>query len=190
MMESDMEGFYLSGGKALFKVMKDLKNFNLQLAKEDWANLTLQEKANIRRFVTEASMVILLGLSGALLGKEGKIIEEDFDGDDMGDRAILGSFTLLNYQVNRLYTEVSAYANPGEFVKLMRTPMASISIVENMLAVLNQVTDPFEVYKAGWKKDENKLLWKASKLVPGYKQLLTLNTDGIKDRTEYFSNNY
>jgi len=189
MLEVEMEGFYRTGGRALAVLAKDLKSLSLQLSKENWRKLTPHEKANIRRFVTETSMIIATGVAGAILANAGKMMEDKYDTDDMGDRAILGAYQMLNYQVNRLYTEVFAYINLQEFVKLMATPAASVSLVESTIRVLQQFSDPFEEYQAGWRKGENKLLVKTEKLIPLYKQLTTLNADGIKARGMYFINN-
>lgn len=181
MMESEMEGFYRTGGNALWTLLKDLKAMNLNLSKENWANLTPHEKANIRRFITETSAVTLTALAGALLGNAGKLME-NYDTDDPYDRAILGAYAMLNYQVNRLHTEIFAYLNPAEAIKLMKTPMASTSILVNLTDLIGQTLDPFEEYETGWRKGQNKLSVRIEKLVPIYKQITTLNADGIKDR--------
>lgn len=181
MMESEMEGFYRTGGNALWTLVKDLKSMNLNLSKENWANLTPHEKANIRRFITETSAVTLTAIAGAMLGHAGKLME-DYDKDDPYDRAVLGAYAMLNYQVNRLHTEIFAYLNPAEAIKLMKTPMASTSILVNLTDLLTQLADPFEEYESGWRKGQNKLSVRVEKLVPIYKQITTLNADGIKDR--------
>ena len=190
MLEQEMEGFYTTGAKAIWNLAKDLRTFNLQLAKEDWAKLTSHEKANIKRMIVETSSIMLLAISGAMLGKAGKMLDDEFDSDDITDRMIMGSFATLNYEVNRLYTEVAAYINPAEFTKLMRTPAASISVLENLMDVIIQTypQNIMETYQTGWKKGDSKLIWKAGKLIPGYKQIRTLTPEGIEEKMAYFNN--
>jgi len=180
MLETKAEGYYRTGGDALWTLVKDIKKMNLNISKENWANMTPHEKANIRRFITEMSAVLLTGIAGALLA--GSKLMDDYDTDDPGDRAILGAYQMLVYQVNRLHTEIFAYLNPAEAIKLMKTPMASTSILVNMTDLLGQLMNPFEEYESGWRKGQNRLGVKIEKLTPVYKQLATLNADGIKDR--------
>ena len=187
MLEQDMEGFYRTGARVLWGMRNELKTMQFQLMKEKWQNLSAHEKANIRRFVTETATITLLGISGAMLGHAGKLMDEEFNTDSMSDRMVLGTYALLNYEVNRLYTEVFAYINPLEAVRLMRSPTASQSIIEGLLKLTGQlVTDPFETYDVGWRKGEYKIGAKLEKLVPVYKQLKTLNIDGIQDRGAFY----
>lgn len=187
LLEQDVEGFYRTGGRVAWQMMKDLKSFNLSMAKENWGNLSTHEKANIRRFVTETASIALISIGGALLGHAGKMMEDDYGSDSVTDRMVLGSYELLNYEVNRLYTELFSYLNPIEAVRLLRSPVASISIVENTIKLISQtLTDPFEEYESGWRKGENKAAVSLGKLVPIYKQLSTLNADGIKDKGTFY----
>ena len=77
MMESEAEGFYREGARAAKILIRDLQKFQLTLSKENWANLSPTEKANIRRFITETSTIVLLGIAGAMLGKAGKLMEDE-----------------------------------------------------------------------------------------------------------------
>jgi len=184
LLESETEGFYRSGGRVIGGLMKDLSKLNLQLAKENWSELTPNEKANVRRLVTESAMIAATLSAAVILGNAGKMVEEEYGSDSWEDRLVLGSFEMMTYQTNRLYTEIFAFINPLEAVRLIRSPAASMSIVENTIKVLQQLTNPFEEYEAGWRKGEYKMLARMEKLVPGYKQLqtLVLNPDAIKDR--------
>lgn len=187
MQEQEMEGFYRTGVKALKVLAMDLTKLNLQMTKENWANLSSHEKANIRRAITEAATISLLAIAGAMLGKAGKLMDDEFGSEEFSDRMVLGSFNLLTYEVNRLYTEVFAYLNPVEAVRLMRTPMASTSIVENLIKLMGQIaTDPFEQYETGWRDGQYKVGVRFEKLIPIYKQVAVLNADGIKDMGTFY----
>jgi hypothetical protein len=180
--ETEMEGFYRTGGEAMSVLVKDMLKMQLTLTKEKWANMTPGEKANIRRFITETSAIVLLSAAGALLGKAGKLLDEEYNSDSFEDRLVLGSFQLFNYEVQRAFTEVAAYINPAEAIKLTRSPMAASSILENITRLVIQLQSPTEKYEAGWRKDQYKLSVRLEGLVPLYKQVMTLNADGIKDR--------
>lgn len=182
MMESEAEGFYLEGARAAKILIKDLSKLQLSLTKERWSNMTPAEKANLRRVITEVSVILSLSAAGALLGKAGKLMEDEFGSDEGLDPYVLGSYQMLVYQVNRLFTEVSAYGNPKEAIKLMRTPMASSSILENSVRLIGQMGNPLEQYEGGWRKGQYKIAVRVENLVPLYKQIMTLNADGIKDR--------
>ena len=167
---------------------QDLLQLRFQLAKENWSALSTHEKANVRRAVTEASMIILTAVASTLLGDAGKMMDDKFGSDKFSDRVILGAYLMTVYQANRLYTEIFAYGNPMETVRLMRSPFASLSILENTLSLMWQASiAPTEEYETGYRKGQNKALVKLGKIVPLYKQLETLNPDGIKERTKFFN---
>lgn len=186
-LEQESEGFYRTGGRVGLQMIKDLRHLQFSMMKENWANLTPHEKANIRRAVTEGAAVVLLGVSSALLAYAGKNIEDEFDGDNLSDRLVLGSFKLLEYDVNRLYSELFAYLNPVEALRIARNPVAASSIAENVIKLVTQVlTDPLEQYDTGWREGEYKTLVRGEKLVPLYKHMKVLNPDGIQDKGIFY----
>lgn len=186
-LDMEIEGYYRTGGRVLLNMAKELRSLNFALMKENWRNLSAHEKANVHRFITETSMIIATSIGAAVLSGAGKLMDE-YDTNDPFDRFILGSFEMFNYQVNRLNTEIFAYVNPAEAMKLLATPMASVSIAENVARLIGQTLSPFETYETGWRKGDNKLLVRAEKLIPLYKQIATLNPDGIRERAQWFIN--
>jgi hypothetical protein len=188
MLEQDVEGFYRTGGRVVKQLTQDLMHLRFDIAKEKWSALSTHEKANIRRLITETAMITLTYVASSLLGEGGKAMEDKFGSDKHSDKLILGAYLMLVYQANRLYTEVFAYGNPVEAVRLFRSPFASLSIIENTLSLMAQVGfAPTEEYETGYRKGQNKAAVKLGKLVPLYKQFETLNPDGIKERTKYFN---
>ena len=192
----DAEGFYRTGARVGKNMVKHLTKFQFALMQEDWSKLTPHEKANIRRLITETAMITLLGVSGAMLGKAGKMVEDEYNSDDIMDRMTLGSFNLLAYEVNRLWTEVFAYANPVEALRLMQTPAASTSILEGVVKLTNQtMTDVYgiiqgegpERYESGWREGDLKIGARIEKLTPLYKNIKTLNPEGIKERGVFYN---
>ena len=182
LLENELEGFYVGGSKVLLQLGKDLSKLKFQLAKENWANLSPAEKANVRRLITEVSMITATGVASVLIGNMGKMVEDEFDSDSTLDRAALGAYQMLVYQTNRLHTEIFAYVNPVEAVRLMKSPMASMSLIENTIKLIEQSIHPTERYESGWRKGDLKLGVRLEKLIPIYKQIMTFNPNGIKDR--------
>jgi len=188
MMEQEAEGFYRTGGRVAKQLTQDLLHLKFDLAKENWGNLSAHEKANVRRFIMEASFIVSMSAAAALLSGKAKYMEDRFGSEDITDKMIVGSYLMLVYQTNRLYSETSAYFNPIEAVRIARSPFASLSIIENTLSLMWQLgVSPTEEYETGWRKGQNKAAVKAGKLIPIYKQFETLNPDGIKEKTKYFN---
>ena len=188
MLEQDVEGFYRTGGRVIWQLAQDLRKMKFDLMKENWQNLTPHEKANVRRFVIEGAMITAMFTAGALLSQAGKLMDEEYGSDSYEDNLVLGSYRLLTYETNRLYTEIFAYINPIEAVRLARTPMASTSIIENTLNLLWQAGfAPGEEYETGWRKGKNKTLVKMGRLIPLYKQIETMNPDGIQERARFYN---
>jgi hypothetical protein len=179
----DREGFYVSAFKAGKVLLKDMKKMKLDLTRENWAKLTPHEKANIKRTVTEVAVMMAVLAASSLIGAAGKMVDDEFDSDSFVDRAARGAYEFLLYESNRLFTEISFYTNPVEFVRLFKTPAASTSVLENTIRLGGQLfSDPFEKYEAGWREGDYKMEARIEKLVPIYKQITTLNAEGIKDR--------
>jgi hypothetical protein len=189
-LEQEMEGFYRTSGRFISTILKDAKRFQLDTLKAEWNKLTPHEKANIRRTATELAMVAVLGVGSAMLGKAGKLIEDEYDSDSFMDQAVRGGYMLSLYEVNRLYTELFAFMNPKEALRLMQTPAASTSLLENTIKLIEQgMTGPLEEYKTGWRKGELKIGVTASKLIPMYKHFETLNEHGLKDKGAFYNLN-
>jgi hypothetical protein len=186
-LERDTEGFYRSGGRALFNFAKDIKEFNIHVAKENWAHLSPHEKANLKRFLVEASMITVTALASIMFGKIGKDIEEEYDGDNWEDRLALGAFRFTQYELLRFRAELSAYVSIPEALKLTRSPAASVSLGESLYELVAQMATPLEEYETGWRKGENKLSVKLGKTVPIYKHLTTFTPEGLHERSKWLN---
>lgn len=187
-LEQKVEGFYRSGGRVILQTMKDLKNLEFSLMKENWAKLSEHDKANVRRMVTEVSMITALSIGGALLGKAGKMVKDEFGEDTFVDKMTLGSFNLMVYEVNRLFTEIAVFVDPREVIRLAQTPAASTSLVKAAWQLWAQVaTAPMEQYDRGWREGEYKVWTRFEKFVPVYKNIKTLNPEGIEDRGVFYN---
>jgi len=185
-LEQDATGFYKDGFNTMWKLKDDLKTLNFQLIKEDWQNLTPNERANVKRLVAEAATIVSLIASAALLSHAGKGMEDDYDSDKLTDRLALGGFNYLVYMTNRIKTEIFAYVNPVEALRLFQSPAASTTLIENTIKLLGQFMDPTEIRETGRQRGDYEIFIKASKLVPAYKNLSRLNPEGIKDSGVFY----
>lgn len=187
-MEMDTEGFYRTSGKFIGNLAKNMKGFQLDLIKADWQALTPHEKANIRRTATEFAMIAALSIGGTLLGKAGKMIEDDYPSDSFYDQMMRGTYMFTLYETNRLYTELFAFMSPTEALRLMQSPAAATSLIESTFKLLNQLTtDPLEQYTRGWRKGDYKAGRQLEKLLPGYKHIATLNEHGMKEKGVFYN---
>jgi hypothetical protein len=165
------EGFYRTGGKFIISLFQNLMKAQTSLMSTNWKELSSNEKANIKRFITEAAFLLLASLVISILDSIG-------DDDDDDDSWIL---SFLTYQVVRLHTELSFFFNFNESQKILRSPAASLAMVENTGKLLGQLMDPvldftfkFERYERGNRKGEFKIRKTITDMVPGIKQYYRL----------------
>ena len=127
---------------------------------EEWNNLTDHQKANVKRFSIEFSVMISMLFIAAAM--------KDLGDDNKDDEWI----AYWNYQASRMKTDMWFYSNPWEAIKLLKSPMAAVSTLESVGKLTHQVlTDPFADYKIGPHKGENKAAKDFYDLVPVYRQL-------------------
>lgn len=117
------EGYYRTSGRFLLQLAKDLRETQFNLAAR-WDELTLTEKANIRRALTETGHFL------AVMAVIGLI-----EWSDDKDRPWLVRMT--EYQARRLYTELGTMI-PGksmisEGLKIIKSPAAGINTIEDIL---------------------------------------------------------
>lgn len=117
------EGYYRTSGRFLLQLARDLRETQFNLAAR-WNELTLTEKANIRRALTETGhFLAVMAIIGLIEWSDDK------------DRPWL--VRMAEYQARRLYTELGAMI-PGksmisEGLKLIKSPAAGVNTIENML---------------------------------------------------------
>lgn len=124
------EGYYISTGRFLKQLCKELKECKFDLA-ANWRQLDNVEKANIKRAITEVCHLLAIAL---VIG----LIEW---GDDK-DRPWL--IKMIEYQARRLYTEIGVLV-PGpqmarESLRIIKSPAAGVNTLEqtlNLIGLLN-----------------------------------------------------
>ena len=137
------EGMYLSFWRLVQKAIaaKDISQFT-----EEYNKMTDHEKANVRR---------TLGEMGAFMGASVLIglimsLAPGMDDDDPNNDPYYAQYMI--YQLRRFQTEVSAYANPMEAWRLIKSPTATVRPVSNLLNLVSHVAFkgvPYIVFNKG-----------------------------------------
>jgi len=155
------EGSYTTLIRYLSTALQDKKKEILSF--NNWNALSEYEKNNIRKAVGEIVLTtVLLPLAVMFVGAVADGEDDDY-------------LFFLAYQLRRLETELSAYRNPSETFKMLRSPIPSTRLLESGLDIMSRVARPWtwnEVYKSGPNKDRNKLLIKTYKQIPVIKETL------------------
>ena len=161
-LQQDVEGYYTTAIRFVYSLRKDLLKLRLDLVSNNWHELTDAERANIRKTIMEATFIVLTLIATKLLAG----LAKDADDEDKED------YYRYAYLFRRLHGESTFYLNPMETLKIMSSPAASISMLQNVGKVTQQLyEDPFERYEVGNRKGELKLKKRVFKLVPVLSQV-------------------
>lgn len=155
------EGNYVTTFKFFKKLRKEIIGMQFALVGEEWASLSPHQQANIKRTISElAVLTSLMVLSGFAYSHWS-------DGEDENDKRF---WAFLAYQSLRLKAEMSFYFSPGNAMQILRSPMASMSVLENIGKTWDQMFNPLERYVRGPWKGQLKLERDIVQFVPVYKQ--------------------
>jgi len=142
-----------------------------ELKADRWNTLSERERGDIRRATIYIVEMILSGVSSALLLAAAKAAPSD----DEKKLLLYGSFF-----VRRLYSELSFYVNPVELVRIMRSPAASVSMLENAIELFLRFFGKeiprlatgrgFETYTRGKRKGRTKIGKELRDILPIFKQ--------------------
>ena len=146
-----------------------------QLKATRWDELKDYEKRNTRRFLTELGVMAFALVMTAVLGS---VSDDDDDEPNLW-------FLNFQYQMERLWSDVTFYWNPASFLRIMQDPFPSMSLASNIVRLFNQLTEPFEVYKYGSKKGESKLGYQINQLFPVIRQIGRFSN--IEEEMELFN---
>jgi len=170
-----IKGRYLSY-LDFFKSIKELKSIAA-----GWNNLSDHDKANMKRNIAE--LVYLTGTI-LLLSVLRSLSEDDDELDDSK------AFNFFMYQVDRFNSELKFYnigIVTGDLTKLIRTPAASISVIENVGRLLNDTLQyPFRDEEENIVKGEEytKIQRDFERLIPLIKE--TRRWSNLEDQATYF----
>lgn len=175
------KGFYIDGSQfyynkvmSFFERMSDEAKALEYAEKADWDTMTDDEKANVKRFTTEisvlfASLAMQTLIAAALDGYDDK--------DDFGYMVL----SHLDYQIYRLSTDISFYSNPSSFLKIVQSPIPSSSVIKSGANFLDSMLHPTEKFEKGDWKGEYKIKKRVMDLLPIVRQIYRLrNIDDEK----------
>jgi len=175
-LDQFVEGNYITTAKFVANLFQDLKIFKLALMSEEWAKLNDHERANIYRTIAEVAFVI----GTTILANVFFRLKEDDDDDDRFN-------AFLAYQFFRLQTELLFFSPKlDEAITILRSPMASMSVVENIIKMLGQIFHPFDEYERGPWKGEYKIKKTMINFVPLYKQYYKARD--VEEQIPWFKN--
>jgi len=122
------------------------KNGLLKISKRQWKALSVNEKANIKKFVMTVATRNLLGAASMML----------LSGDNDDEK-----YYKLAFYTTRLQTELLAYSDLAELNRIMQSPAVTLSMIQRIYNLSNQlqkdmVAGEYEVYQSGSKKGRTK----------------------------------
>jgi hypothetical protein len=177
--ETYTEGAYITFGKFFTRLVKDLVTLKFELLSRE-SELQPYQVANIKRTMMEISFLI----ASIILGRFALKFRDD---DPENER--LWSF--MAYQAFRLRSEISFYVLPSSTMQILRTPMASLTVVEDVIKLTTQLADPlisgtltFDTYERGPWKGHYKIEKTVTNMIPGYKQYFRVRD--VADQLAFF----
>ena len=144
------EGYYRTTGRFLTNLIRDIKVYKTAVLSEDWGKLTKEEKANIVKTVNDLVFLVLAIAMVALLS----------GGDDDDDN---WTKDFITYQMMRFQTEILFFTPKlDESWSILRSPFASMTLLQNVIDTFDQLAHPTERYQRGpWKGHlkYEKIMW-------------------------------
>ena len=167
MVNEELEGFHRTGGRFYWQLIKELKEGQLTFAsaKENYNNLSDNDKANVTRSITEVGYFLAASILGGIL--------TGLAGDDDDDWAL----NMAAYQAQRFSTELGIFIpvwNSTEIFKLASSPSAAVNQIESIMNLTKTINpgffyndDPFiKIYKAGRNKGSSRIGVWATRQIP------------------------
>ena len=188
---TNIAGNYRIAGSFIWQLRQELKGTGIGLAilnkdKNGWNNLPEWKKQGIKRTFSEVGffvgMLVLISVLGA---------PDDDDDDLMAAVKNMGI-----YQAYRLKSELAFYVHPGEALKVLRSPSATVSTVEKLSNALWYTAEPlfdfgedwgvWARYERGKRKDMTKAARYWWELIPYGNQIKRL--EHTKESAEFMQN--
>lgn len=169
--ESWTEGSYRSTYRFLDNLARDLYKykFDLAAAKSNWDQLTNVERYNIKRTIGEVgALVSAYVLSHAALTMLG---EDDLDEKEKW------WLEFMAFQALRLRSELMFFIDPTESMRLLRSPAASMSLIQNSIELIGLIVNPFDDewitsrFERGNREGQLKIMKPIQNIIPVYKQI-------------------
>jgi hypothetical protein len=147
------EGMYTTAILFLRTIRKESKFLSMSAVSTELDNLTDDERANLKRVIFEVGSMIASFMAQSILAGLAK-------GEDDPEKRKKLYMAALYFR--RLYAELTFYWNVPEGLKIMRSPMATMSMVEKGFKLIGQAGEDlahleFERYQRGPRKGEPKI---------------------------------
>ena len=159
---SMVEGYY---GTFWRTFMKDLLTYKKDIGQQ-WSTYTPHQKANIRKTLTEYSMILaLLGLIAVLsaMAADDEDLEENY------------AYNFILYEAIRMRSETSQYTSLSDVWRTVKSPSAALTTISIMAKFVNQImpyniTESYKRRSGVWEKGDNKAWAYFIKMIglPGY----------------------
>ena len=157
------------------RLMDNLSHFRFALWAAEWESLSDHEKANIRRTISELAFLTVALVIASIAGKQ---LADDDDDDEF-------FWAFISYQMLRFKAELLFYSPKlDEAMSILRSPMASMSVIENIIKLTGQIFDPMEVYENGPYKGRPKIFKTLMDMTPVQRQFYRLKN--IEDQSKWF----
>lgn len=125
------EGTYTTVLRFLGGLKQDTRKLSMELMTDRWHMLSHREKANIKETVTEITTMILSAIAASILYGAA----QDEDDEEARWAMYMGAFYM-----RRLYSELQFYTNPRETLRILKSPAASLSLIQNSMEIFDQLT--------------------------------------------------
>ena len=133
----------------------------LSMTKEEWSNMSENEKANIKRTFFELGLAVTLMQMAQMM-------------KDRGDKD--ETYYMYAFFMARLSTELLGYINPWEAARILQSPATTTTFIERIWTLMDQLGEDiwageWERYKAGSRKGETKIQKAVYDVVPWAKAI-------------------
>lgn len=149
------------------RLIEDLGSYKMSIFKARWVMLSDHEKANITRTVSEVGfLIVAIILANIAMSFKG-------EGDDDAEEQF---WAFIAYQAYRFQNELLFFTPKlDSAMSILRSPAASMSVVENLIKLSGQVFHPGDVYERGNWKGKLKITRTLVDMVPVRRQLYRLS---------------
>lgn len=186
-LKSYQEGTYTTAIRFLKSLVKE-GEFNqlFMLSKtKTWNNMTDAQKADVRKTTIEFAMFALSIIAAHILkGLALELPEEE-----------AAPLMFMAFGFRRLHQELMAYVNPSEALQLMRSPAASVSMIQKASDLVIQTSfdsysilfgEDAERYQSGRRKGDLKIKKRLEDVIP----VLSQKNRTVQDAMEYVFQTY
>lgn len=176
-LRANIAGYYSITGSFLKDVISDVRTLKTLTVLSKYKTLPEWKKAGIRKSIHELLSVAGTVLIGSILGST----LEDMDDDE--DRRLM---IMAVYQAKRLQKELAFYRDPVSAFEILKTPAASLSLVENTFKLVNQMVRMERYAEGGPREGQLKALKTLKRTVPVVGQVDRLSKISMEDILKWY----